>query len=140
MVALTMRTLPILSIFLWSISQTSSAEINHKPRQTSFADQCSSFNPADAGVSNATVTNHAFVTAGTSISLPGGDSSCGTASQVVDIDLCRVSLDIATTDRSGVVVEIWMPADWNGRLVTTGNGGLGGCKLVLLRCPQTRRL
>lgn len=106
---------------LW---QTSGLE----PRQTSFEDQCSTFDPAAAGVSNATVTNHAFVTAGSNISLPGADPTCGQSSQVVDVDLCRVSLEIATSDRSGVLAEIWLPAQWNGRLVTTGNGGLGGCQ------------
>lgn len=110
------------------------------PRQTSFEDQCANFDPAAAGVTNATVTNHAFVAAGTNISLPGGDASCGLYSQVVQVALCRVSLNISTTDRSGVVAEIWMPEEWNGRLVTTGNGGLGGCKFtnvarVLLEFP-----
>lgn len=98
-------------------------------QQTSFEDQCAKFAIDDnRRVSNATVTNHAFVAAGTNLSLPGADPSCGLASQVVDVDLCRVSLEIATSNRSAVLVEVWMPADWNGRLVTTGNGGLGGCE------------
>lgn len=100
------------------------------PRQqaTSFQDQCASFAPADAGIANATVTNHAFVAAGTTLELTG-NNLCPLATQAVTVDLCRVSLQIATSDRSEVVTEVWLPQAWNGRLVTTGNGGLGGCEL-----------
>ncbi|KKY31316.1 putative feruloyl esterase b [Diaporthe ampelina] len=86
-----------------------------------------SFDPASAGITNATVTEHAFIESGTNLSLPDNDPSCGGKSQVVSVDLCRVALQIATSERSGVVAEIWLPGSWNGRLVTTGNGGLGGC-------------
>lgn len=101
------------------------------PTQNSFQDRCSQFDPAAAGIANATVTNHAFVGAGTNLDLTGNDA-CGQSSQVVPVDLCRVTLQISTTNRSGVVAEVWLPADWNGRLVTTGNGGLAGCKLFKL--------
>lgn len=90
-----------------------------------FQDQCAQFQPA---IANATVTNRAFVAAGSTIDLPGTDPSCGQTNQTVTADLCRVSLQIATSARSGVVVEVWLPAQWNGRLVTTGNGGLNGCE------------
>lgn len=97
-------------------------------RQENFQNQCSNFNPADAGIANATVTNHAFVASGTNLSLTGNDI-CGQTSQIVQVDLCRVSLQIATSNRSGVVAEVWMPDKWNGRLLTTGNGGLAGCTI-----------
>ncbi|KAJ4416094.1 hypothetical protein N0V82_006938 [Gnomoniopsis sp. IMI 355080] len=96
------------------------------PRQDNFQDQCSGFNPADAGIANATVTNHAFIASGTNLSLTGNDV-CGQTSQVIPVDLCRVSLQISTSDRSGVVAEVWLPQEWNGRILTTGNGGLAGC-------------
>lgn len=97
------------------------------PRQGSFQDQCLGFNPANADIANASITNHAFVAAGTSLNLTGNDV-CGQTSQTVPVDLCRVSLQIATTNRSGVVAEVWLPQGWNGRLVTAGNGGLAGCQ------------
>lgn len=96
-------------------------------RQDNFQNQCSSFNPANAGIANATVTNHAFVASGTNLNLTGNDV-CGQTSQTVPVDLCRVSLQISTSNRSGVVAEVWMPEKWNGRLLTTGNGGLAGCR------------
>lgn len=120
----------ILPILLCLGQQASAGSPRERlTQQTSFEDQCAKFAiDNNRRVSNATVTNHAFVAAGTDLSLPGADPSCGLASQVVDVDLCRVSLEIATSNRSAVLVEVWMPADWNGRLVTTGNGGLGGCE------------
>lgn len=138
MVAFTSTTTRILLVLgielLWHLQQASGLEPRQQRRQqqTSFQDQCANFLTSEqaadsARVSNATVTNHAFVAAGSNISLPGADALCGLTSQVVDVDLCRVSLEIATSNRSSVLAEIWMPADWNGRLVTTGNGGLGGC-------------
>lgn len=93
-----------------------------------FRAQCASLDPAAVGIANATVTNHAFVAAGTTLNLTGNDPSCALASQAVPVDLCRVALEVATSGRSGVLVEVWLPARWSGRLVTTGNGGLGGCQ------------
>lgn len=95
---------------------------------STFQDQCDAFDPAAAGIANAMVTSRAFVASNTTVDLKGNDAACGQAGQLVPVDLCRVALQIATTNRSGVVAEVWLPADWNGRLVTTGNGGLGGCE------------
>jgi Tannase and feruloyl esterase len=40
---------------------------------------------------------------------------------------CRVKLVIAPTSDSHIESEVWMPASvWNGRLWSTGNGGLAG--------------
>lgn len=130
----TTRILLVLGMLLWHLPPQASGREPRQPQrqQTSFQDQCANFLTSEqatssARASNATVTNHAFVAAGSNISLPGADVSCGLASQVIEVDLCRVSVEIATSNRSSVLAEIWMPADWNGRLVTTGNGGLGGC-------------
>lgn len=104
-----------------------------------FQEQCTSFDPTSVGITNATVTEHAFINSGTNLSLPDNDPSCGSNSQVVSVNLCRVALQIATSERSGVVAEIWLPESWNGRLVTTGNGGLGGCGSALFARQVSRR-
>lgn len=101
------------------------------PVPATFQQSCVSFDPASVGITNATVTEHAFIQSGTNLSLPDNDASCGSKSQVVPVDLCRVAVQITTSESSGVVVEIWLPESWNGRLVTTGNGGLGGCESAL---------
>jgi feruloyl esterase len=93
-----------------------------------FQQQCMSFDPASVGITNARVTEHAYVESGTNLSLPDNDPSCNPRSQVVPANICRVALQIGTSESSGIVAEIWLPESWNGRLVTTGNGGLGGCE------------
>lgn len=123
-----MKTAIVLQLGLGAIVHA----LRATSRQASFQDQCSNFNPATAGLSNATVTDHAFIAAGSSINLTGNDAACGQTSQIAAVDLCRVALQISTTNRSGVVAEVWLPEKWNGRLVTTGNGGLGGCQSWIL--------
>ncbi|TDZ13832.1 putative feruloyl esterase B-2 [Colletotrichum spinosum] len=34
---------------------------------------------------------------------------------------------VATSSRSGFKLEAWLPQNWTGRFLSTGNGGLGGC-------------
>lgn len=118
---------PVMAFFALLVVATFNLGAGCAPATATFQEQCMSFDPTSVGITNATVTEHAFINSGTNLSLPDNDPSCGTKSQVVPVDLCRVALQIATSERSGVVAEIWLPESWNGRLVTTGNGGLGGC-------------
>lgn len=104
------------------------------PAPAFFQQSCMSFDPASVGITNATVTEHAFIQSGTNLSLPDNDPSCGSNSQIVPVDLCRVAVQISTSERSGVVAEVWLPESWNGRLLTTGNGGLGGCESASFAC------
>ena len=34
---------------------------------------------------------------------------------------------VATSSRSGISMEAWLPEQWTGRFLSTGNGGLDGC-------------
>lgn len=122
---------PVMAFFALLVLATFSLGAGCDPAPATFQDQCTSFDPTSVGITNATVTEHAFIESGTNLSLPDNDASCGSRSQVVPVDLCRVALQIATSEKSGVVAEIWLPESWNGRLVTTGNGGLGGCGSAL---------
>ncbi|KAF7340905.1 Carboxylic ester hydrolase [Mycena sanguinolenta] len=78
-------------------------------------------------IPNTTIASTSFVAAGTTLTFPGVDPSCGTPSQVVSSDLCRVVLTVATSDRSSTAMEAWLPSNWTGRFLSTGNGGIGGC-------------
>ena len=68
-----------------------------------------------------------FVAAGTNFSAPVYDQTCAAAGQVVQADMCRVALYVATSERSGFNMEAWLPSNWTGRFVAVGNGGLNGC-------------
>lgn len=64
--------------------------------------------------------------AGTKLLVPGLDASC-TNSTTVAADLCRLSLNVTTSPRSDVLMEVWLPRNWTGRFLSTGNGGINGC-------------
>ncbi|KAF7298014.1 Carboxylic ester hydrolase [Mycena chlorophos] len=78
-------------------------------------------------IPNATIANTSFVAAGTTLSFPGVDPTCGTPPQLVSADICRVVLTVATSNRSRTMMEAWLPSNWTGRFLATGNGGIGGC-------------
>lgn len=118
----------LIAFLALALVATASSSHHGQRAGSSFQDLCESFDPAAVGIANATVTNHAFVASGTTLNLTANDPSCAQNTQVVPVDLCRVALEVATSARSGVLVEAWLPAGWNGRLLTTGNGGLGGCQ------------
>lgn len=65
--------------------------------------------------------------AGSNISLPGTIASCNNNFSKIPTNLCRIVFDTASSASSSVHIEAWLPDDWNGRLTTTGGGGLGGC-------------
>lgn len=78
---------------------------------------------------NVTVNFAQHVPAGTNLTLSqAGDlASCNQASQVAPVDLCRIAMYVATSNRSGITTEAWLPSNWTGRFMSTGNGGLNGC-------------
>ena len=95
--------------------------------ESSFSTKCEAFNP-QMNIYNSTLTVREFVSAGTNISLADNDKSCGTSSQVVSADLCRIALHIPTSNRSSITMELWLPETWqDGRVLATGNGGIAGC-------------
>ena len=80
-----------------------------------FQKRCASVTTAQLGIANATVWFSQFVPAGTSVSLPDNDPSCAIPFQVAVADMCRVSLYVATSGRSGISMEAWLPSNWNKR-------------------------
>lgn len=96
-----------------------------------FQSKCLSFTP-EAYISNSTRQVLEYVPAGTNITFPYDDLTCEQPNQVVAADLCRVALSIPTSNRSSITFEIWLPQQWSGRLLGTGNGGLDGCPYCLL--------
>jgi feruloyl esterase len=91
-----------------------------------FQSKCSSI-ASKLAIEHGTVQFSEFVAAGTNLSLPDNDPSCGVASIVVPKDICRLALSVATSNRSGLSMEAWLPSNWTGRFLSGGNGGLNGC-------------
>ncbi|PSN73504.1 tannase and feruloyl esterase [Corynespora cassiicola Philippines] len=95
-------------------------------QSANFTTDCSSL--ADKlSIPGGTVSFSEFVAAGTTLQFPESDPSCTRASQAVSADVCRVGLNITTSPISSIRMEAWLPSNWTGRFLSTGNGGLGGC-------------
>ncbi|TDZ37355.1 putative feruloyl esterase B-2 [Colletotrichum spinosum] len=94
--------------------------------QGSTIEQCESL-AARLDLPNSTIRQTSFVPAGTNISLPDNHPSCAIPHQVSDVDVCRVSFLTTTGPTSNVSLEAWLPLDWSGRFLGTGNGGMNGC-------------
>jgi feruloyl esterase len=91
-----------------------------------FGSKCSNI-ASKLAVENGNVYFSEFVAAGTNLSLSDSDPTCGPFSIVVPADICRVALSVATSNRSGLNMEAWLPSNWTGRFLSGGNGGLNGC-------------
>ncbi|WYZ38146.1 hypothetical protein EsH8_III_000060 [Colletotrichum jinshuiense] len=96
------------------------------PSLATFQEDCLALAPG-ATVFNSTLRELTYVTSGATLLFPEQDAACNRGSQVVRANLCRVAMNITTSGRSQVAVEVWLPECWNGRLVTVGGGGLDGC-------------
>ncbi|KAK2039348.1 tannase and feruloyl esterase [Colletotrichum somersetense] len=76
---------------------------------------------------NTTVWFSTAVPAGTNLTFPENHPTCTRPSQVVDVDICRISMLTVTGPTSNISLEAWLPSNWTGRFLSTGNGGTGGC-------------
>ncbi|KAI1214499.1 tannase and feruloyl esterase [Annulohypoxylon truncatum] len=93
-------------------------------------DRCTSF-ATSISIPNTKIIAHNYLPNGTSIFLPGTAESCYGPDPTANAtaNLCRLALVVSTSSSSKVQVEAWLPdpQSWNGRLLATGDGGIGGC-------------
>jgi feruloyl esterase len=70
-----------------------------------------------------------YISAGTNLSLEQNAvlETCDRPYQLVPVDLCRVAMFVKTSATSNITLEAWLPTNWTGRFLSTGNGGLSGC-------------
>ncbi|KAK2925987.1 Tannase/feruloyl esterase [Fusarium oxysporum f. sp. vasinfectum] len=80
-------------------------------------------------ICNGTIASAQHHSVGDVIPLPNTVASCGGSGFKANItaDLCRVVVNVSTSDSSSVRIEAWLPDNWNERLLATGTGGIGGC-------------
>jgi feruloyl esterase len=78
---------------------------------------------------NSTTELIEFVPQNATVDLKYRDITCGGPGKSAPVaqDLCRVALNVRTSNQSGIEMEAWLPRNWNGRFMATGNGGIGGC-------------
>ncbi|KAK4495323.1 hypothetical protein PRZ48_013654 [Zasmidium cellare] len=117
---------PLTSWFAGAASLLAVAGAQHVVEDPQAA--CSKFGETFSR-ENVTVNFVHHVPAGTNLTLSqeGPLATCGQAAQVAPVDLCRVAMYVATSNRSGITMEAWLPSNWTGRFMSTGNGGLNGC-------------
>ncbi|KAH9205856.1 tannase and feruloyl esterase [Leptodontidium sp. 2 PMI_412] len=118
---------------MWSKTLLSLASLAHSAygapvwnATSDFSSKCTAL-ASSLSIPHGNVSSSALVTAGSTLQFPNSDPSCTRPSQSVSVDLCRVALTVTTSDRSSISMEAWLPANWKGRFLSTGNGGLGGC-------------
>ncbi|KAF2632005.1 tannase and feruloyl esterase [Macroventuria anomochaeta] len=106
-----------LSLLLLSASVTGS---------TAFEKKCLAFEP-EKFVPGATRNVLQYVAANTTLTFPDNVAACNRGTQAVTANICRVALSINTSKQSNITFEAWLPEDWSGRFLATGNGGIDGC-------------
>jgi hypothetical protein len=98
------------SLLLPGVFATALAQHNLSDAQAACERLGSTFNAP-----HVTVNLAQYVAAGTNISLPEqgtGAASCGNTAQIVSVDLCRIAANVATSNRSEITMEAWLPTNW----------------------------
>jgi hypothetical protein len=89
---------------------------------------------------NSTITDAVYLTSGTTF-IASTDPTCFRPTYNNTVAVCRVTGEVTTSSLSSVKWEAWLPDTWYGRVLTNGNGGLGGCKhLIVVHSVQFRSL
>lgn len=76
-----------------------------------------------------TVHSVTYIPSGGNISMATTPTAC-TSDEILSaspVEFCRVSLNVTTSSKSQIYMEAWLPGNYTGRFLSTGNGGLGGC-------------
>jgi feruloyl esterase len=111
-----------------STKKTSTTTSSSASASGTFAAQCTALKSKLAGkLNDTTIWFSEYVTAGTNITFPDNDPSCTRPGQVVTVPICRVALLTKTAGNSSISWEAWLPSNYTGRFLSTGDGGLAGC-------------
>ena len=81
---------------------------------------------AKVALPNATITSAEAVAAGFTPPAGRGGRGRGGAPAAPLPPFCRVAATLTPTPQSDIKVEVWLPLEWNGRLLEVGNGGWAG--------------
>ncbi|EAW15424.1 putative feruloyl esterase [Aspergillus fischeri NRRL 181] len=94
----------------------------------SFESRCQHFHK-EIHLQNVHVHSTTYVPIGSNISMAYNPPICGgtSSSSISTIEFCQVALNVTTSDKSQFFMEAWLPSNYTGRFLSTGNGGLNGC-------------
>ncbi|KAF2275753.1 putative feruloyl esterase B-1 [Westerdykella ornata] len=108
-------------------------DYNASARESSFPSRCASL-PQNLNLKDypgATVTIAKYLPANSTIdhAAEGRNATCIAMFDAppLPVNICRLQLRVPTSHSSGVIMEAWLPENWSGRFLSTGNGGLAGC-------------
>lgn len=92
------------------------------------ASLCNNFSPSNWALNSLACT---FRSANTEVDTPNGQANaqCGD-SFTPELDICQVQMNVQTSGETDTYVEVWLPSsndDYNGRTMSTDNGGVNGC-------------
>src|SRR5215472_5157698 len=79
---------------------------------------------ASVALPNAKIDSAQSVPAG-DFTLPGGRGGQSRTFKGLPA-FCRVAMTLKPSSDSDIKVELWLPANWNGKLLAIGNGGWAG--------------
>ncbi|KAL3493953.1 putative feruloyl esterase B-1 [Aspergillus germanicus] len=101
---------------------------NHHNHASRFQSECESLRPK-IQAPNVHVHSVTYVPIGANISMANVPATCSSAADetVSTFEFCRVALNVTTSSSSQIFMEAWLPRNYTGRFLSTGNGGLGGC-------------
>ncbi|EXA35586.1 feruloyl esterase [Fusarium oxysporum f. sp. pisi HDV247] len=91
-----------------------------------FAAKCAGFK-SSLKLPNTKVWFTEHVPAGKNITFPDNHPTCTPKSTITDVEICRVAMFVTTGPKSNLTLEAWLPSNWTGRFLSTGNGGMAGC-------------
>ncbi|KAJ5116854.1 hypothetical protein N7456_001202 [Penicillium angulare] len=96
-------------------------------KQSPFEAKCNAFK-SKIKVANSHIHDVAYIPVGSNITKEYDASTCSDGdSSPTTFDFCRVTLNVTTSAKSQFFMEAWLPSNYSGRFLSTGNGGLGGC-------------
>ncbi|KAF3931157.1 Tannase [Dactylellina cionopaga] len=113
----------------WALSTILSSFTSATGIPSGFSNRCSglarNFHP-----DHTTVLAAELLLKGSNFTNPSPHPSCTIVNPTLLSDVCRLRLNVSTSSTSGIIMEAWMPANWEQkgkRFIMTGNGGLAGC-------------
>ena len=111
-----------------------SSDLSHNEADSTFRLACREFG-SKVKIDNARVQSTTYIPIGGKLNISWISPSCVSEGLGLDmgsgssIEFCHVALNVSTSSSSQVYMEAWLPSNYSGRFLSTGNGGLGGCKL-----------